>query len=174
MERWSGVRGLAAGGTATAMMTVVLEALYRRLPADQQAPMPPRQITVHAAEAVGLAKRLDESARFKASLLMHAAYGAGTGAVVFALLRRLPGPSIVGGMLAGIVVYLLGYGGWLPLLGLYPPIPRETASRSGQTLAGHIVWGAVLGWFAGTDIRLSSFHGESCPRQPGTRDTPRR
>jgi hypothetical protein len=153
------MRGLAAGGAATAVMTVALEALYRRLPPGERAPMPPRQITVHAAEAVGLARRLDEPARFRASLLMHATYGTGTGAVVYALLRRAPGPGPVTGMLAGILVYLLGYAGWLPLLKLYPPISEEAPARSGQTLLAHIVWGAVLGSCARSDLRLSSFHG---------------
>jgi uncharacterized membrane protein YagU involved in acid resistance len=161
MRRWDGVRGVIAGGMATVIMTVALEAMFRRLPHDQQAPMPPRQITVHAAEAVGLARHLDEPARFTASLVMHAAYGTGTGAVVYALLRRFPASGIIGGILAGIIVYLLGYAGWLPLLGLYPPIPEETAARSGQTLAAHIVWGAVLGWYTQADTRLSSFRADT-------------
>jgi hypothetical protein len=153
------VRGLIAGGAATAVMTAALEALYRRLPAGERAPMPPRQITVHAAEAVGLARRLDEPARFRASLLMHAAYGTGTGAAVYALLRRAPGPGPVTGMLAGVLVYLLGYAGWLPLLKLYPPISEEAPARSGQTVLAHMVWGAVLGWCSRSDLRLSSFRG---------------
>jgi putative membrane protein len=147
-------------------MTVAMEAMYRRLPAGQRAPMPPRQITVHAAEAIGLAGRLDDDQRFAASLALHAGYGAGTGLVVYALLHRLPLPRLLGGVLAGVGVYLLGYAGWLPLLRLYPPIPREPAARSAETLACHVVWGAVLGWSAMADPRLTSFQAN------GDRDRP--
>lgn len=154
---------LTAAGMATAMMTVALEAMYRQLPPGERAPMPPRRITLNAAAAVGLAGRLDEPARFGASLLLHALYGTGTGGVVYALLCRLPRLRVAGGALAGIVVYLLGYAGWLPLLKLYPPISQEAPARSGQTIAAHLVWGIVLGWCARADIHLYSFGAASSP-----------
>lgn len=154
---------LAAGGAATVAMTVAMEAMYRRLPPGERAPLPPRQITIRAAAAIGLAGRPDESVRVATSMVLHAGYGMGTGAVVFALLRRRPGAGVGDGVLAGLAVYLLGYAGWLPLLRLYPPIPRETLARNGLTIAAHVVWGAALGGCAKADMRLSSFRAAVGP-----------
>ena len=138
------VAGASAGLVATAAMTVAMEAMFRLLPRWQRFPLPPRYLTVRLAARAGVAETMDEPARYRATLLSHFAYGTGAGAGYALLARRLPLPSPIGGILYGLVVYVVGYVGWLPALGLYQPPTRETAARDALLVASHVVWGATL------------------------------
>lgn len=77
---------------------------------------------------------------------IHYAIGAGLGAI-FALLRRLVPPMRLPG--AGIVyaigVWLVSYGGVLPALRLMPRPDRDRPGRQPVMVAGHVLFGLVLG-----------------------------
>jgi hypothetical protein len=133
-------------------MTAAMRAVHRRLPPHQRDPLPPKQVTVNAAEVVGVAHRMTRRERHNAFLAAHYAFGAATGAVYGALAPHLPGPGVLNGVAYGLAVWAGNYLGVLPAAGLYKPPDEEPPGRHGMLAAAHVVWGAVLG--AVTDLLL--------------------
>ena len=68
--------GGLAGLLATLPMTVAMEVWHRWLPWRERYPLPPRQITMKLADAVGVKSRLNEPAREALTLGAHFSYGA--------------------------------------------------------------------------------------------------
>ena len=60
--RWPNELGTAilAGLLGTAAMTIAMIAMHKLLPREQQQPLPPRQITMAAAERVGIKQHGDD------------------------------------------------------------------------------------------------------------------
>jgi hypothetical protein len=44
------------------------------------------------------------------------------------------------------MVWLAGYEGWLPMMGILPPAHRDDRGRVGTMVAAHLVFGAALGF----------------------------
>ena len=136
--------GAAAGLVATAPMTLLMKALHTQLPAEEQYPLPPRQITVNAADAVGMAPE-DEDTQHNLTLAAHFAYGATCGAIYSTLEDRVGGPAAVKGIGFGLAVWAGSYLGWLPAAGLLAPATKQPARRTALMVAAHVVWGATAG-----------------------------
>ena len=139
--------GAAAGLVATAPMSAVMKVLHTQLPAEEQYPLPPRQITVNAADAVGAAPK-DEETQHELTLAAHFAYGATCGAIYSTLEDRVGGPAAVKGIGFGLAVWASSYLGWLPAAGLLAPATKQPARRTALMIAAHVVWGAALGLLA--------------------------
>ena len=137
--------GTVAGLAATAPMTGVMLALHRVLPARERYPLPPRQITMRVAEAVGVKQELGEPGREAATAVSHFGYGATAGALYGLLAPHIPGPPLVKGIGFGLAVWTGSYLGWLPAAGILPPATREPARRNALMIAAHVVWGAATG-----------------------------
>src|SRR5687767_12713483 len=73
------IAGTAAGIIATVPMTALMLLLHRRLPARERYPLPPRKVTMEAAEDVGLLGNLSEHQRVGLTTAGHFAYGGGVG-----------------------------------------------------------------------------------------------
>jgi hypothetical protein len=135
--------GVIAGGAATGTMSLAMWAasksglMYRP---------PPKEITARAARHAGAEPRTAGHEQFQFSwMAAHLAYGAGCG-TVYAFLRSLvPGPPAVRGVLYGLLIYAIGYLGYLPALGLYPPPDEDSPSRTAVMIGAHVVYGATLG-----------------------------
>jgi hypothetical protein len=140
--------GAAAGCVATVPMTLVMEALHRTLPREEEAPLPPRQITSRAADAVGIEDDLSERQKRQLTLVAHYGYGTAAGAVYGALAPHVPLPPVVRGVAFGLTVWAGSYLGLLPATGLLHSATRERAERNALMIAAHIVWGGVLGVLA--------------------------
>ena len=143
-------RGLFAGGlsgvAATVPMTLVMEAAYRALPpGEKRGPLPPREITMKAADAVGVEDDLSEPQKKGLTGLAHFAYGAGAGSVYGAVAPHLPLGPVGNGIAYGLAVWTGSYLGWLPAAGVLPPATREPAGKNAVMIAAHVVWGATLG-----------------------------
>ena len=139
------VTGAAAGFAATVPMTVAMEAMHRSLPARQRHPLPPRRITMRAAEKVGLRKHMDEPARTVATIAAHFGYGTAVGTIVGALAPRGTAKAAATGAGLGVLVWAASYFGLMPALDLHPPATRDTARRNLLMIAAHLVWGATAG-----------------------------
>lgn len=133
-------------------MTVVMELLYRRLPAGQRAPLPPASITTRVSARAGhpwpalLHERPATPPQWTwLTLAGHFAYGAAAGATFGPLSRRLHLPPFAGGAAFGFLVWSVSYLGWLPIAGLFPPASTQGAARNGLMIAAHLVWGGALG-----------------------------
>ena len=138
------IAGAASGLAATVPMTLVMEALFRRLPWSERYPLPPRKVTMQAAEILGLRDQLDEAQRHAVTLSAHLAYGAAMGAIYSLTTRHILSGS-VGGALYGLGVWAGNYLAMLPTTGLHPRAAREPFERNLLMLAAHLVWGAALG-----------------------------
>lgn len=140
--------GAMAGFVATGPMTLVMEGLHASLPPQEQYLLPPRQITMEAAEAVGVEDDLSEPEKAGATMAAHFAYGAGAGAVYGALAPHIPLTPVLSGIAFGLAVWTGSYLGWLPAAGILPPATEEPARRNALMIGAHVVWGAALGWIA--------------------------
>ena len=137
--------GAAAGFVATGPMTLVLAAAREALPEPEQYALPPRIVTERAAQAAGVAHRMDEPDKKTATAAAHFGFGTAAGAVYGALAPHLPLPPVASGIAYGLGVWASSYLGWLPAAGLHPPAHREPPGRTAMNVGAHVVWGAVLG-----------------------------
>jgi hypothetical protein len=85
--------GAVAGCVATTPMTIAMEIMHRQFPDRERDPLPPRQITMQVAEAVGGKEHLDEEERVGLTLLAHFGLGTAAGALYGLLARRRPLPD---------------------------------------------------------------------------------
>src|SRR5687768_10982856 len=105
--------GSLAGFAATAPMTAVLEALYRVLPTHhKRGPLPPREITQKAADAVDAEDDLSEPEKKGLTGLAHFGFGTGAGAAYGAVAGHLPFGPAANGVAYGLAVWAGSYLGW--------------------------------------------------------------
>jgi hypothetical protein len=140
MDHWT--CGAIAGATGTAVMSATMAVAHAF---DMTAgEVPPRKIARNLDKALGVDDELPEPV-FEANwIAQHFAYGTAAG-IVYALIRKRlriaePVPS---GPLFGGVLCALGYAGWLPAVGLYPPPHAQPKRRIGMLILSHIVYGTV-------------------------------
>jgi hypothetical protein len=146
--------GALAGLAATAPMTLVMDGLYRALPANEKrGPLPPREITMTAADAVGVEDELPEEGKKALVGVAHFAYGAGAGAAFGLAAPLLPLGPVASGVAYGLAVWAGSYLGWLPALRVLPSATDEPAGKNAVMIAAHVVWGAALGALAGRAAR---------------------
>lgn len=140
------IAGSIAGLAATVPMTVVMKFLHHRLPAHEQYPLPPRQITRNVARKAHVEEALEPGPQWDAATYVnHFAYGSAVGAAYAAVGHHLPGPPAFRGILFGGIVWGGSYLGWLPLANILPPATREPAKRNALMIVAHVVWGATTG-----------------------------
>lgn len=156
------MRGAIAGTVATIPMTLVMMALFRKLPPAQRYPLPPRLITANLAERAGIRTIVRGPALTVATLLAHFGYGAATGAL-FPFLEGRRMSSALAGPGYGIAVWAASYLGLIPAMHILLPATRHPRERNALMLTAHVVWGAAL---AGTSALLA------LPRQPACTDRP--
>ena len=134
--------GAIAGAAATVAMTLAATAMHRRLPASEQYPLPPRELTQQVVDVV-----LDDASEpgmVAATLVSHVGFGAVVGGL-FGLLRlgRTSAPGCCG-VLYGLGVWVASYLGWIPASQLLRPATDHPARRNILMLVAHVVWGATL------------------------------
>jgi uncharacterized membrane protein YagU involved in acid resistance len=140
------LRGAVAGALATAPRTLFIYALDRLVPHEERHELPPRQITRELAERTGTDDEVGKTGLDLASSSAHFAFGAAVGALYGAIAGRVPLPPALAGVAFGLGVWTASYAGALPSLGLQRPPDNRPAWRTGTMIAGHLVWGAMLGW----------------------------
>ena len=139
------VEGACAGLIATVPMTIFMLAAQRLLPAWQQYALPPEKLTDTLAKRVGLRKHMNKPQLLLASLVSHLGFGTAAGAVYGPLTRIVPLPSVLKGIVFGVVVWLANYLGWLPVVGMAEAATKQPMHRNALMIAAHGVWGAVMG-----------------------------
>jgi hypothetical protein len=130
------VRGVRAGLIATAAMSAALGLAHRIGTIDRQPP----QIIVDA-----LVPEEPEPRKRRLAALAHFGYGT-SAAVAFAVTLPRATWGITSGTMYGAMVWLAGYEGWLPMMGILPPAHRDDRGRVGTMVAAHLVFGAALGF----------------------------
>jgi hypothetical protein len=136
------IRGAVAGLAGTTLMTGAMFLMKRAgmMPGELE----PKQIAESVEEAVGVGGYLPESA-FEASwAMLHFGYGTASG-VAYAFAQKafdrerpfLIGPSF------GASLWAVGYCGWLPLFGLYPPPALLPKRKVAANILAHAVYGTA-------------------------------
>jgi hypothetical protein len=133
-----------AGAIATAAMTAVMIPVQR---ATDRGHVPPDKIVREGLRRAGVEP--SREGRHLLTAFAHLAFGAAMGPLLAVLRRRriaLSGlPAPIHGALFGLGVWVVSYGGWAPALALIPPPQRDRPGRQAGAIAGHLVYGAVLG-----------------------------
>ena len=137
--------GPISGFAATFPMSAVMVAIHKALPARDQDPLPPRQITENAAAQAGVNDKLDDGDRKAATIAAHFGYGAVVGAGYAPMAGKSGLHPAAEGALYGLAVWGGSYLGLMPATGLYRSATEEPATRNAMMITAHIVWGAALG-----------------------------
>ncbi|MBG0829940.1 hypothetical protein HS041_19415 [Planomonospora sp. ID67723] len=131
------VRGGLGGMLATAAMSVVMVAGdLAGLMRDQ----PPKRITRAFLPGGRYRPKPGEGVL---GAVAHVGFGAAGGAL-FGLLAGERRPPVPVGVGYGLAIWLASYQGWVPGLGILPPISRDRPGRVAVMGAAHVVYGAAL------------------------------
>lgn len=141
-------RGAGAGLVATIPMSAVMFAAQRLGPVDE---LDPEIITETGLEAADV--EASESTQNLLSTLAHLGYGASVGAVYGLLSPRVRRAPLLTGPIYGLAVCGASYQGWIPALGIAPPLSRRGPARRWMQILSHLVYGTVLGRLAGQSPR---------------------
>jgi uncharacterized membrane protein YagU involved in acid resistance len=136
------MRGVAAGFAGTTVMSAAMLALKRA--GMEPGELEPKEVAENVEEAIGVRSLLSRRA-FEASwIMLHFGYGSTSG-VAYAVARgilRLDRPALVGTSF-GMFLWAMGYCGWLPLLGLYPPPTRVPKRKVAANILAHVTYGTT-------------------------------
>lgn len=124
------VIGGIAGFVATMAMTAAMRRLHKRLPGRERYPLTPREIVDSAVGPTEAAADL--------TLVAHFVYGAGCGALLAAASPRIRPFT---GAMAGGVVWLTSYMGWIPAAGILESATQHPLRRNAIMLGAHFAWG---------------------------------
>lgn len=144
-----GGTGAVSGLVGTVPMTAAMLLMHRYLPLQQRGSLPPRKIVMQLAGRVGIRRHMDEPERTTAVLVAHFAYGAGAGVLYGPISRFVSLPGIVKGITYGVLVWVVGYLGWLPVMDLPEAATEETSKRNALMIGAHVIWGGATGIVAG-------------------------
>jgi hypothetical protein len=102
----------------------------------------PNRVRTHIPDAVGTA----------AARALAAGYGLTFGSV-YATLRPRGGSALIDGAVLGVACWAAGYAGWLPALGLMPPVQRQRTPQAVAPVVEHVAYGmttvAAYNWLRG-------------------------
>jgi putative membrane protein len=134
-----------AGLVATVPMSISMLIGWSLLPRREKYHLPPRMLTEEIAERVGIEDKINETELTSASVLSHFGYGALTGSMYALIEPKIPLGSSVKGGIAGVLVWVLSYLGWVPALRILPPATEHPWRRNLMMILAHLVWGVTLG-----------------------------
>jgi hypothetical protein len=140
------LRGAISGAVATAAMSVVMVAGER---AGMMADQPPKRI---ARAALPGHKHRRKRGEEVLGAIAHVGFGSASGAL-FGLMTRGQHAPVPLGVAYALTIWVGSYAGWVPRLGILPPIPCDQPGRQAVLAAAHLVYGAAL---ARTMNRLTS------------------
>ena len=137
-------RGAVAGFVGTLALYGAETASHRWLPQT----MPPfrkdpGEFMVERAEATlpsAIGKRVPDVVELAAAKGLAVGYGL-TAGTVYALVRPRGGAVLLDGLLLGLVVWAVGYLGWLSMLGFMPPLNEQHRSQVLGPVLRHVLFG---------------------------------
>ena len=138
------IRGAVASFMGTAVMTVAMLLMKkaRMTPGE----LAPKEITENLEKKMGVYDRLPKPTFEVSWTMLHFGYGVTWGAA-YALAQEkasdLDRPGLIG-PLFGVLLWMVGYCGWLPVFGLYPPSTELPKRKVGAELvATHLIYGTA-------------------------------
>jgi putative membrane protein len=137
------VKGSLSGALSTLAMSVFMLAAERMGWLTEQAP----ETVTRRSLRLATGRRIEGPQLHGLTAVLHLGFGAGSGALYAATLGRSRKPVIASGLkgaLFGTVVWFVSYWGFLPGLGLMPPISEDERRRPLVMLVAHWIYGGVL------------------------------
>lgn len=138
--------GMVGGLAGTLAIQALMGASQRWLP---QALPPVREepgaFMVEQAERVlppSVRDHVPEGVEQVAARVLGVGYGLAFGAA-YAMLRPRGGPTVQDGLILGAACWAAGYLGWLPAMGLIPPVWRQKAPQVIGPAAEHLAYGVA-------------------------------
>ncbi len=126
----------------------------------------PGEFMVDRAEDLlpeGTRNRVPETAEAVVAQGLGMGYGATCGAAYAALCPQ-GGSALIGGALLGLGTWLAGCHGWLPALGLTPPLHEQTSAQIAGPIGQHLAYGVV------TAVTYDWLQGQFDPAVPAERE----
>ena len=137
--------GGVGGAVATLAMTVTLMAAKKL---GLLGKLPPKKIVQGVRRRMGLFG-VSRGAENAATIAAHWGFGIAAGAL-FGLFHPRPRGVVSSSLLGagyGAAIFTSSYYGWVPALGFMEPPHRDRPFRPASMVAGHLVFGSVLGAF---------------------------
>ena len=139
------IKGGVAGFLATVPMTVFMLTAWRKLPAREKYPLPPRLITRRLVQEAGVEQKVDADELTWLTLTLHFLFGAATGSLYGLVEDRVELNDALKGSLMGMAVWSGSYLGWIPAFGILPPATEHPWRRNLLMIVAHLIWGSALG-----------------------------
>lgn len=138
--------GAAAGFAGTLVLTA-LRAANQKVSPGTRPPIrkDPGEFMVERAEGalpVPARRQIPGPAEAAAAQGLAVGYGLTFGAL-YAAVRPLGGPLVSDGIALGLATWAAGYAGWLPAVGLMPPLRRQGAGQIALPVAQHAAYGVA-------------------------------
>jgi len=134
-----------AGAAATGAMTVFMERAFRCLPAHEQYPLPPREITDAVTEGLDVDRPQSRSSVTVVTFIAHFGFGIASALPLAALPRHSLRAATAQGVIWGLLVWSGAYLGALPALQILTPANQHPAGRTALMIVAHVVWGGTAG-----------------------------
>ncbi|MEO3809457.1 DUF6789 family protein [Sphaerisporangium sp. B11E5] len=148
------IRGVASGAVATVAMSAAMVAGERA--GLMKGGHPPKRL---ARAFLPGHKRRPKPGEGVLGAVAHIGFGAAAGGLFAAVAdpRRARVPV---GVLYGLAIWAVSYQGWVPRLGVVPPIHRDHPERQAVMAAAHVIYGAALA------AALSRLRAGALPKVP--------
>jgi hypothetical protein len=146
MERFEQrlVTGSLAGALSTIVMSVFMLAAERLGWLTEQAP----ETITRRSVKLATGSRIRGMSLHALTVVLHLGFGAASGALYAATIGRSRPGSIASGLMGALfatVVWFVSYWGFLPKLGLMPPVSEDERQRPLVMLVAHWLFGGALG-----------------------------
>src|SRR5215212_7543098 len=138
--------GAAAGVAATFLLQGVRTTEQKLLP-ETMPPIreDPGEFMVEQAEQLlpeQTREQVPATVETAAAKSLALGYGLTAGAI-YGAVRQRPGNLLVDGTVLGLGVWAVGYLGWLPALGLMPPVQRQETEQVAGPIVQHVIFGVA-------------------------------
>lgn len=137
----------AAAGVAATFLLQGLRTTEQKLLPETMPPIreEPGKFMVEQAEELlpeETREQVPATAEAVAAKSLALGYGLTAGAI-YGAIRPRPGNLLVDGTVLGLGVWAVGYLGWLPALGLMPPIQRQEIEQIAGPIMQHVIFGVA-------------------------------
>lgn len=136
------VRGVLGGLVGAFMMIPMMLGMVRLGISDEPFP---QTATRGVMKRAGLYRLLGRGTTNRVAWVAHLLYGATFGALFGVLRGRIIRSTFPAAPIFGMMAYAVGFLGWLPTLGIIPPLWKQRQPAGMMRLMGHMMYGAVTG-----------------------------